>query len=47
MAMQATRLLVVITSGPWLYSWLTRRYGFKKVGGEPPGGPSGPGPGDR
>jgi membrane AbrB-like protein len=28
MAMQAMRLLVVITSGPWLYSWLTSRCGF-------------------
>lgn len=31
MTMQAMRLLVVILSGPWLYSWLTRRYGFQRV----------------
>jgi uncharacterized membrane protein AbrB (regulator of aidB expression) len=31
MAMQAMRLVVVITSGPWLYSWLTRLYGFSKT----------------
>ena len=31
MAMQAMRLILVILSGPWLYSWLTRRYGFKRV----------------
>jgi membrane AbrB-like protein len=38
MAMQAMRLLLVILSGPWLYSWLTRRYGFKRVETDPPPG---------
>jgi uncharacterized membrane protein AbrB (regulator of aidB expression) len=36
MAMQAMRLLIVILGGPWLYSWLTKRYGFKRAEGPGP-----------